>query len=231
MTGPIIDQTIGITGRRGFLACTAALGLLALTGCASAPPLSLIDAVRRLLQHATVNAFARLTAEDGFWTSSVARIGLPDILGSRGGVIENILVSAVFRDQLQRQFNRVAEVGARRAAPVVADAVRTIGTQNAVAILRGGPQAATALLRGEMAGGLVPVLVPELGNALRAANDPLLRRVLSSSTGIDPAALANALAKDVDAAIWREIGLAEEQIRANPEATGDPVLIAVLKSL
>jgi hypothetical protein len=231
MTGLIIDEARPMAGRRGFLAGTAALGLLGLTGCKTLGGLSFTDAVRRLLERATINAFARLTAEDGFWTSSVARIGLPDMIGNRGGMIENILVSAVFRDQLQRQLNRVAEDGARRAAPVVADAVRTIGTQNALAVLRGGPQAATALLRGEMAGGLVPVLVPELGSALRMANDPLLRRVLSSSTGIDPAALANTLAKDVDSAIWREIGLAEEQIRANPEATGDPLLIAVLTSL
>ncbi len=190
-----------------------------------------IAPARRLLERATGNAFARLTAENGFWDSSVARLGLPDILGSRGGTLEGMLVSALFRERLQRRLSRVAEAGARRAAPVVADAVRTVGTQNAATILKGGPQAATALLRGQMAGGLIPVLVPALGDALRLANDPLLSQVLASATGVDVGSLARDMADDVDNAIWREIGLAEEQIRADPESTSDALLIAALRGL
>lgn len=161
----------------------------------------------------------------------MARLGLPDILGSRGGTLEGMLVSALFRERLQRRLSRVAEAGARRAAPVVADAVRTVGTQNAATILKGGPQAATALLRGQMAGGLIPVLVPALGDALRLANDPLLSQVLASATGVDVGSLARDMADDVDNAIWREIGLAEEQIRADPESTSDALLIAALRGL
>jgi Protein of unknown function (DUF4197) len=227
----MIEATCHFTSRRAFLAGSASLALLAASGCATTGGLSLVDVIRRLLERATGNAFARLTSEDGFWSSSVARIGLPDLLGKRGGLIENALVSTVFREQLQRRFNRVAEDGARRAAPVVADAVRTIGTDNALAILKGGPQAATGLLRDGLAGGLLPVLVPALGDALRLANDPVLGRALGELANIDVPTLANALASDVDNAIWREIGLAEEQIRANPESTGDAELIAALRAL
>jgi hypothetical protein len=161
----------------------------------------------------------------------VARIGLPDILGQRGSAIEAMLVSSLFRDRMQRLFNRVAEAGAKRAAPVVADAVRAVGTDNARAILKGSPQAATALLRSQMGNALIEAMVPELGLALRVARDPVLSQVLSRTTGIDVAALANALSRDVDAAIWREIGLAEQEIRANPESTRDALLIAVLRGL
>jgi len=65
-----------------------------------------IAPARRLLERATGNAFARLTAENGFWDSSVARLGLPDILGSRGGTLEGMLVSALFRERLQRRLIR-----------------------------------------------------------------------------------------------------------------------------
>lgn len=174
------------------------------------------EAIRRLLERASNNAFARLTADDGFWNSSVVRLGLPDLLGGRGGALEGMLISGVFRERLQRRLNRVAEAGARRAAPLVADAVRTVGTENALAVLKGGPQAATTLLRGQMGAALITAIVPELGLALRVANDPLVSQVLSSAAGIDVTTLANALARDVDTAIWREIGLAEEQIRADP---------------
>jgi hypothetical protein len=225
------DATPHIASRRLFLAGSASLALLATSGCSTTGGFSLVDVIRRLLERATGNAFARLTAEDGFWSSSVARIGLPDLLGRRGSLIENALVSTVFRDQLQRRLNRVAEDGARRAAPVVADAVRTIGTDNAAAILAGGPQAATGLLRDGLAGGLLPVLIPALGDALRVANDPILGRVLGQVTGLDVSTLANAMASDVDNAIWREIGLAEQQIRADPESTGDAELIRALRRL
>lgn len=156
---------------------------------------------------------------------------MPDLLGGRGGALEGMLVSSLFRERLQRRLNRVAEAGARRAAPVVADAVRTVGTDNALAILKGGPQAATTLLRGQMGTALITAMVPELGLALRIANDPLVSQALSSATSIDVTKLANALARDVDAAIWREIGHAEAQIRADPESTGDPVLIGALRGL
>lgn len=225
------DCAKGLVRRRAFLAGAASIGLLAATGCATLGGLSLVDVIRRLLERASANAFARLTTEDGFWNSSVARLGLPEVLGDRGGTVEGILVSSMFREQLQRRFNRVAEAGARRAAPIVAEGVRTIGTENALAILKGGPQAATALLRGQLGSGLIPAMIPELGNALRLTSDPVLSRLLPSSTGIDLAKLAQALSADVDSAIWKEIGLAEEQIRDNPESTGDAVLIAALKGL
>lgn len=218
--------------RRDFLKASAATaGLLMLPGCASLADWSYTDAIRRLLERATGNAFARLTEQDGFWNSAVARVGLPGLFGSRGTVIEGILASTVFRKKLQRRFNRIAEDGARRAAPVVADAVRTIGTENAVAILKGESKAATALLRGELGTSLVTAMIPALGDAMRLADDPILGQALSTLSGVDIPQAAQALSVEVDNAIWAEIGAAEAEIRADPEATGDPVLIAALKTL
>ncbi|MBV1918889.1 MAG: DUF4197 domain-containing protein [Sphingomonadaceae bacterium] len=221
-----------VTARRRFLLGGAgAIGLLALPGCATLAEWSYVDAIRRLLERATSNAFARLTAADGFWDSAVARVGLPDLFGGRGSALQGALASVVFKKKLQKQLNRVAEDGARRAAPIVADAVRAIGTENAVAILRGKSDAATSLLRGEMGTALVGAMVPALGDAMRIAQDPILSRALSALAGVDISDAAEALAVDVDDAIWSEIGLAEAEIRTNPEATGDAVLIAALKGL
>lgn len=226
-----MNHDISVLARRGFLAGASAAGLLAAAGCASLPALSLTEAVRRLLDRSARNAFARLMAPGGFWDNQLARLDLPEVFGRRGSVMQSILTSPLFRSRLQRELNHLAEDGARRAAPLVADAVRTIGIANARALISGGPMAATAFLRDAMAGQLIEVMVPALGEAMRVTRDPLIGQALAALTGVDVNAAARSLAVQADAAIWGEIGREESAIRANPESTNDPVLIAAFKML
>ena len=219
------------TSRRVLLAGLAASSALALPGCASLGALSLVDAIRRLLERSTRQALARLVAPGGFYDNELARLDLPDVFGSRGNVLQSILTSAVFKGRLQRSLNRVAEQGARRAAPILADTVRTIGIDNALALVKGGPSAATGFLRNAMAGSLIEAMVPVLGDGLRLADDPVVGQALAALTGIDVSGVARSLSGRVDDAIWGEIGREEAAIRANPEATNDAVLIAALKVL
>ena len=219
------------TSRRVLLAGLAASSALALPGCATLGALSLVDAIRRLLTRSTRNALARLVAPGGFYDNELARLDLPDVFGSRGNVLQSILTSAVFKGRLQRSFNRVAEQGARRAAPILADAVRTIGIDNALALIKGGPGAATGFLRSAMAGSLIEAMVPAIGDGLRLADDPAVGQALAALTGIDVTGVARSLSGKVDDVIWSEIGREEAAIRANPEATNDAVLIAALKAL
>ena len=78
-----------------------------------------------------------------------------------------------------------------------------------------------------MGGRLVETMVPELGEGLRLANDPIVGQALAALTGVDVGGVARSLALRADDAIWGEIGREEAAIRANPEATRDPVLIGV----
>lgn len=227
----MVAPHLSIAARRSVLAGLAAGSLLSLPGCSSLGDLSLVDAIRRLLTRSTRAALARLVAPGGFYDNELARLDLPEVFGSRGNVLQSILTSAVFKTRLQRSLNRVAERGARRAAPIIADAVRTIGIDNAVALLRGGPTAATGYLRGAMAGSLIEAMVPELGDGLRLADDPVVGQAIAALTGIDVTGVARSLSGRVDEAIWGEIGREEAAIRANPEATNDAVLIAALKTL
>lgn len=219
------------SGRRAFLAGAAATGLMALPGCASMGGISLVEVVRRLLMRSADNAFAALVAPGGFWDSSVARFDLPDVFGARGGIAESILTSSLFRERLQRQLNGLAERGAERAAPVVAEAVRNVGVANATAIIRGGPQAATGFLRDAMGDALITAMIPPLEGALRVARDPILTQAIGALVGVDLTGVARSVSGRANDAIWAQIGREETLIRANPEATGDPLLIAGLKLL
>lgn len=217
------------TTRRQILLSGAALVTLTLPGCQSLPAFSLTEAIRRLLTLASQNAFALLLQPGGFYDSSVARIALPDRFGGdRGaGVLSVVLQSRQFRDRLQRQLNRAAEKGAERAAPLVAEAVRNVSIEDAAALVRGGPQAATAFLRGKMGPALLDSMLPGISDGLRVFDDQVISQAVRSVTGFDIAALASDLTRKADDSIWAAIGLEEAGIRADPQKTNDPVLIGV----
>jgi len=219
--------------RRCILLSGAALATFALPGCQSIPAFSLTEAIRRLLTLASQNAFALLLQPGGFYDSSVARIALPERFGGeRGtGILSVVLQSRQFRDRLQRQLNRAAEKGAERAAPLVADAVRNVSIEDAAALVRGGPQTATAFLRGKMGTALLNSMLPGISDGLRLFDDQVIGQAVRSVTGFDIAALASEITRKADESIWAAIGFEEAGIRADPQRTNDPVLIGVFGML
>lgn len=216
--------------RRAVLGLGAAAGLLALPGCSTLPGLSLTEAVRHLLTVSSQNAFAQLLQPNGFFDSEVARIAVPDSLGGSRvtGIATALLRSRPVQDRLLRQVNRAAEKGAELAAPVVAEAIRNMSISDAVAIINGGPRTATALLRGQLGNTLVERMLPGIGSGLRLFDNEIINLVLSQATNIDFTTISRDVTSKVNDAIYRSIGAQEEAIRANPRATNDPVLIAVL---
>ncbi|SFG05891.1 Protein of unknown function [Novosphingobium sp. CF614] len=220
----------GTLERRAVLAALlAGAGALALPGCASMGQGGQVEVVRRLLALSTQRAFARLTQPDGFWNSAVARINLPVLFGKPGSIASKVLKSSVFREKLQHLLNNIAEDGARRAAPVVAEAVRGTAIGDGAALLKGGRTAATTYLRQAMGPALVNAMIPELDQVMRAADDPILGQAIGALSGVNIQDAAHALALEADNAIWYEIGASEAEIRENPASTNDPVLIAGLK--
>lgn len=219
---------IATIDRRHLLLSGAALVTLALPGCQSLPAFSLTEAIRRLLTLASQNAFALLLQPGGFYDSSVARIALPDRFGGNSGtILSAVLQSRQFRDRLQRQLNRAAEKGAERAAPLVADAVRNVSIDDAAALVRGGPQAATSFLRGRMGTALLDSMLPGISEGLRLFDDQVIGQAVRSVTGFDAAALAQDITRKADDSIWAAMGMEEAGIRADPQKTNDPVLIGV----
>ena len=222
------DILVKPTGRRAFLGGMAAGGtLLALPACSSLGGFGLVDAVQRILFLSSERAFARMLQGGGFWDEQVGQLGLNNLLGTRGDVLTRILTSTLFKSRLERAFGDIAYEGAERAAPLVTDAVRTIGIQNAVDLVRGGPTAATTFLRGSMGRTLIEAMVPELGTAMRVAQEPLVGELIRGLTGVDLAGATTRFADNIDNTIWREIGIEEAAIRRDPAATRDPLIIGV----
>jgi hypothetical protein len=214
--------------RRVFLAGSlAAATALTLPGCATTGAMSFTEAIRRLLVLSSERAFVRMTAPGGYWDRQVGQIGLNRFFGNRGSVLANILTSTLFKARLEDVAAQVAVDASYRAAPIVADAVRTVGYANAIDLIRGGPAAASTFLRQQMGPALIDAMIPGVGQALRVAQDPLVGQLIAGLTGVDLGGMATTFSREVDDAIWTEIGREEAAIRADPQATRDPVLIGV----
>ncbi|MGB5725180.1 MAG: DUF4197 domain-containing protein, partial [Parasphingorhabdus sp.] len=194
------------------------------------PGLSLTEAVKRLLTMSSQNAFAEMLQPNGFFDSQIARIAVPDSLGGSRvtSIATALLRSKPIQDRLLRQVNRAAEEGAELAAPIVAEAIRNMSIADAVAIINGGPRAATSLLQGQLGDSLVDRMLPGIGNGLRLFDNEIINIVLSQATNVDFSSISRDVTDKVNDAIYRSIGAQEESIRANPRSTNDPLLITVL---
>ncbi|GGE96164.1 DUF4197 domain-containing protein [Sphingomonas prati] len=215
--------------RRALLGMAALVPLVAVVGCATGPGASTVEeGVRRLLTLSTERAFDRLMEPNGFYDSQVARIAVPQALAGNGGVLASLLNSSLVRNQMGIVLNQVAQDAARRATPVVLDHVRRMSLRDAVAVLRGGPTAATTLLQQDAGGAVLDVMLPEVSRGLRSDVIRTLSAAIAEKTGVDYAELGQTVAGQASDGIFRAIGREEAAIRADPRATRDPVLIALL---
>lgn len=217
--------------RRRLVAVGLALPLLALPGCATRPGdlFNFEDAIRRLLTLSSQRAFARLLTNQGFFRDDIARIDLPPQLGGRdiSAALAIALGTRAVQDRLLRVVNDAAEEGAERAAPVVTDSIRDLTVTDALGIVRGGPTAATDYLARSMGERIFDAIFPGVGQALRLAENGVIQRVLMVATGINFVGLQADVTRKTAAAIYRAVGREEVAIRADPQASGDPVLAGV----
>ena len=100
--------------------------------------------------------------------------------------------------------------------------------RTALAVLRGGPTAATDLLARETEGAVIDAMYPDFSDGLRGDAFEILTAAVAAASGFDLGALARDVSRQAGRAIFLAIGREEAEIRRNPRATRDPVLIALL---
>ena len=210
--------------RRRLLAGLAC-SLIVLPGCSTLGALNFEGAIRRLLTLSSQRAFARLLEDNGFFADELARVPLPPELDRAGGIASALLRTGVVQNQLMSLMNRAASEAAETAAPIVYDSIRSMSLSDAVSLVRGGPTAATDFLERSMGNAIVNAIFPGVGNALRLFDNGVINQVVRAATGINFEGLQRHVTESAARGIYRAIGREEAAIRANPRATGDPVLI------
>lgn len=215
--------------RRAIITAAAISPILLLPACSQGLGLSLVDAIRRLLSLSAQRAFAGLVRENGFYDDAVARISVPDALGGAraSGIAGVILGSGAFKSRLTKQVNRAAEKGADLAAPIVAEAVMSLGIDDAARIVSGGGSGATDLLKVAMGNALFSKMLPGIDNGLRLFDSPVINEALKQVTNIDFAGLRDDISQKASDGIYRAIGREEIAIRADPASTNDALIMGV----
>jgi len=207
--------------RRGLIGAGLILPLLTLPGCTTAlGGFSFEKAVRRLLTLSAQRAFARLMRDDGFFADRVAQVTLPAELGGTGAtsILAALLQTPAVQEKLLRQVNQAAGVAARAATPIILDTIRDIPIPDAVAIVRGDSDAATAFLERSLGDSIYEALLPGVGIGLRLADSAVVTDALKAATGLDHAGLQRDVARKASAGIFRAIAREEIAIRADPDA-------------
>lgn len=218
--------------RRGLLGTALLLPLAALGGCMTGSRgWNLEEGVRRLLTLSSQRAFERLLAPGGFYDDQLARITPPEGLETSdraGNILSRVMRTPAMRRQMAIALNEAAGEAADRATPIVLDAISGMTFADAYTVLRGGPTAATDLLQRHVGGALIDAMLPEVSYGLRSDMAQIAGAALEAATGIDYIELSRTVAEQASAGIFRAIAREESAIRADPESTRDPMLIALL---
>ncbi|WP_423604170.1 DUF4197 domain-containing protein [Sphingomonas sp. MS122] len=216
--------------RRSLLAGMAMLPLVAVAGCMAGPgSYTVEEGVRRLLTLSSQRAFDRLIRPGGFYDDQLTRLSMPERPDDRSGaVLAAVLRTNAVRSRIAIALNDLAVDAADRATPVVLDAIRRMTFADALAVLRGGPTAATDLLARETEGAVIDAMYPDFADGLRGDAFEILTAAVAAASGFDLGALARDVSRQAGRAIFLAIGREEAEIRRNPRATRDPVLIALL---
>ncbi|WP_166038725.1 DUF4197 domain-containing protein [Sphingosinicella sp. YJ22] len=216
--------------RRRLMFAVAALPLATLPACTTLGDLGgfgFENALRRLLTVSSQRAFANLLTDNGFFSDELARVPLPPQLAGAGGIASALLRSPAVQNQLLGVMNRAAANAAEAAAPVVYDSIRNMTIGDAMALVRGGPTAATDFLQRAMGTAIVDAMFPGVGNALRLFDNGIVNQVVQAATGISFAGLQRHVSEAAANGIYRAIGREEAAIRANPQSANDPLITSM----
>ncbi|HEY0325524.1 MAG TPA: DUF4197 family protein, partial [Allosphingosinicella sp.] len=157
----------------------------------------------------------------------LARVPLPPQFAGAGGIASALLRTPAVQNQLLGVMNRAASEAAEAAAPGVYDAIRNMTISDAMALVRGGPTAATDFLQRAMGTAIVDAMFPDVGNALRLFDNGIVNQVVQAATGISFAGLQRHVSETAANGIYRAIGREEAAIRANPSSANDPTIASV----
>jgi hypothetical protein len=131
--------------------------------------------LKEALTVAGAAATKRLSARDGYMGDPAVRIPLPGVLGQAHKRLAPFGMAGTL-DDLQRRVNRAAEAAAPAAGKLVADAVKSMTFDDAVAILRGGDKAPSRRLMRRL-----PSTGRGSSRRIRRPGSPMRRRLVLST--------------------------------------------------
>lgn len=182
------------------------------------------------------NAVVQTSADNGFYGNSLIKIPFPEEAQRVKDALNNIGMGSLVQD-FEESMNHAAEKASAEATDIFVDAITQMTIQDAMGILNGEDDAATAFLRRTTETRLTNAFRPIIDNALQQGNVtqywnqittrynqiPFVNQVNTDLTGYVTEAALDGL--------FVMVAQEEKEIRENPQARVSQILKRVFGSL
>jgi len=196
----------------------------------------IIAGLKEALSVGAQNSSGKLSAIDGFFANAAIKVLMP----AEARKVEATLRNAGLGDMVDKailSMNRAAEDASKSSAPIFIEAIRQMGFQDALSILRGTDTAATSYLKGKTLAALTIAFKPIIDEALQKTDATKHWKNVFETYNKLPTTfkkintdLSGYVTEKALSGLFYQVALEEQKIRKDPAARVNDVLKKVFGS-
>lgn len=196
----------------------------------------IIAGLKEALSVGAQNSSSKLSSLDGFFANAAIKVLMPAEAKKVETTLRNAGMGQMVDDAIL-SMNRAAEEASKSAAPIFIDAIKQIGFQDALGILRGTDTAATSYLKGKTISPLTSAFKPVIDEALQKTGATKYWKTVFETYNKLPTTfkkintdLSGYVTEKALSGLFYQVAIEEQQIRKNPAARVNDVLKKVFGS-
>jgi hypothetical protein len=196
----------------------------------------IIAGLKEALSVGAQNSSGKLSALDGFFANAAIKVLMPAEAKKVEATLRNAGMGQMVDDAIL-SMNRAAEEASKSAAPIFIDAIKQMGFQDALSILRGTDTAATSYLKGKTLTALTTAFKPVIDEALQKTGATRHWKTVFETYNKLPTTfkkintdLSGYVTDRALSGLFYQVAIEEQQIRKNPAARVNDILKKVFGS-
>ena len=196
----------------------------------------IVAGLKEALSVGAQNSSSKLSALDGFFANAAIKVLMPAEARKVETTLRNAGMGSMVDDAIL-SMNRAAEEASKSAAPIFVDAIKQMGFQDALGILRGTDTAATFYLKGKTLTALTSTFRPVIDEALQKTGATKHWKTVFETYNKLPTTfkkintdLSGYVTDKALGGLFYQVALEEQKIRKDPAARVNDVLRKVFGS-
>ncbi len=196
----------------------------------------IIAGLKEALSVGAQNSSSKLSSLDGFFANAAIKVLMPAEAKKVETTLRNAGMGQMVDDAIL-SMNRAAEEASKSAAPIFIDAIKQMGIQDALSILRGTDTAATSYLKGRTLPALTTAFRPVIDEALQKTGATKHWKTVFETYNKLPTTfkkintdLSGYVTDKALTGLFYQVAIEEQQIRKNPAARVNDILKKVFGS-
>jgi Protein of unknown function (DUF4197) len=190
----------------------------------------IVAGLKEALSVGAKNSSTKLSSLDGFFANAAIKVLMPAEAKKVETTLRNAGMGQMVDDAIL-SMNRAAEEASKSAAPIFIDAIKQMGFQDALSILRGTDTAATSYLKGKTLPALTNTFRPVIDEALQKTGATKHWKTVFETYNKLPTTfkkintdLSGYVTDKALTGLFYQVAIEEQQIRKNPAARVNDIL-------